>query len=69
LAEIVYLLLLLAVLALLVLEFLLEESVFGQRFPELHLHPLHHNGMTLLHPLESGLQLSSICMAETVAEY
>jgi hypothetical protein len=68
LVEIVYLLLLLAVLALLVLEFLLEEGVFGQGFLELHLQPLHRNGMTLSHPLESGLQLGSICMAEIIAE-
>jgi hypothetical protein len=69
LAEIVYLLLLLAVLALLVLEFLLEEGVFGQGFLELRLQPLHRNGVTLSHPLESGLQLDSICMAEIVVEY
>jgi hypothetical protein len=69
LAEIVYLLPLLVVLALLVLEFLLEEGVFGQGFLELHLQPRHRNGVTLSHPLESGLQLGSICMAEIVAEY
>jgi hypothetical protein len=55
LAEIVHLLLLLAVLALLVLEFLLEKGVFGQGFLELRLQPLHRNGVTLSHPLESGL--------------
>jgi hypothetical protein len=55
LAEIVNLLLLLAVLVLLVLEFLLEEGVFGQGFLELRLQPLHRNGVTLSHPLESGL--------------
>jgi hypothetical protein len=66
LAEILYLLLFLAVLALLVLEFLLEEGVFGQGLLELHLQPLHRNGMTLSLPLESGLQLGSICMAEAI---
>jgi hypothetical protein len=55
LAEILYLLLLLVVLALLVLEFLLEEGVFSQGFLELRLQPLHRNGVTLSHPLESGL--------------
>jgi hypothetical protein len=69
LAEVVHLLLLLAVLALLVLELLLEEGVFGQGFLELRLQPLHHNGLTLFHPLESGLQLGSICMADIIAEY
>jgi hypothetical protein len=69
LAEIVHLLLLLVVLALLVLKFLLEKGVFGQEFLELHLQPLHRNGLTLSHPLESGLQLGSICMAEIIAEY
>jgi hypothetical protein len=69
LAEVVHLLLLLAVLALLVLDFLLEEGVFGQGFLELHLQPLHRNGVTLSHPLESGLQLGSICMAEIISEY
>jgi hypothetical protein len=57
------------VLVLLVLEFLLEEGVFGQGFLELRLQPLHRNGMTLSNPLKSGLQLGSICMAETIAEY
>jgi hypothetical protein len=69
LAEILYFLLLLAVLALLVLEFLLEEGVFDQGFLELRLQPLHRNGMTLSNALESGLQLGSICMTETIAEY
>jgi hypothetical protein len=69
LAEVVHLLLLLAFLALLVLELLFEEGVFGQGFLELCLQPLHRNSVTLLHPLESGLQLSSICMAEIIAEY
>jgi hypothetical protein len=68
LVEILYLLLFLAVLALLVLEFLLKEGVFGQGFLELHLQPLHRNGMTLFHPLKSGLQLGSICMAEEITE-
>jgi hypothetical protein len=66
LAEVIHLLLLLA---LLVLELLLKAGVFGQGFLELRLQPLHRNGVTLLHPLESGLQLSSICMAEIIAEY
>jgi hypothetical protein len=69
LAEVLYLLLLLAVLALLVLEFLLKEGVFGQGFLELCQQPLHRNSVTLSHPLESGLQLGSICMVETIAEY
>jgi hypothetical protein len=69
LAEVLYLLLLLAVLAVLVLEFLLKEGVFGQGFLELRLQPLHRNGVTLSHPLECGLQLGSICMVETIAEY
>jgi hypothetical protein len=56
-------------LALLVLELLLEEGVFGQGFLELRLQPLHRNGVTPFHPLESGLQLCSICMAEIIAEY
>jgi hypothetical protein len=69
LAEILYLFLLLAVLALLVLRFLFEEGIRGQGFLELCLQPLHHNSVTLFHPLESGLQLGSICMAEKMAEY
>jgi hypothetical protein len=69
LVEVVHLLLLLAVLALLVLELLLEEGVFSQGFLELRLQPLHHNGVTPFHPLESGLQLCSICMVEIIAEY
>jgi hypothetical protein len=68
-AEILHLFLLLAVLALLVLEFLFEEGIQGQRFLELRLQPLHRNSMTLFHPLESGLQLGSVCMAEIMAEY
>jgi hypothetical protein len=55
LAEILYLFLLLAVLVLLVLEFLFEEGIRGQGFLELRLQPLHRNSMTLFHPLESGL--------------
>jgi hypothetical protein len=54
---------------LLVLELLHEEGVFGQGFLELRLQPLHHNGVTPFHPLESGLQLCSICMAEIILEY
>jgi hypothetical protein len=48
---------------------LFKAGVFGQGILELHLQPLHRNGVTLLHPLESGLQLSSICLAEIIAEY
>jgi hypothetical protein len=69
LAEVVHLLLLLAGMALLVLELLLKEGVFGQGLMELHFQPLHRNGVTLLHPLESGLQCSNVCMAEIIAEY
>jgi hypothetical protein len=68
-AEILYLFLLLAVLALMVLELLFEEGIRGQRFLELCLQPVHRNSVTLFHPLESGLQLGSICMAEIMAEY
>jgi hypothetical protein len=64
LTKVIHLLLLLAAEALLVLQLLLEASVLGQRFLELSVQPLHRNGMALLHPLESGLQLGSICMAE-----
>jgi hypothetical protein len=67
--EILYLFLLLVVLALLVLEFLFEEGIPGQGFLELRLQPLHRNGMTLFHPLKSGLHLGSIFMAELMAEY
>jgi hypothetical protein len=69
LAEVVHFLLLLAVQALLVLELLFKAGVFGQGFLELSLQPLQRNGVTLLHPLESGLQLGGICMAEIIAEY
>jgi hypothetical protein len=69
LAEVVHLLLLLAVQALLVLELLFKAGVFGQGFLELSLQPIHHNGVTLPQPLESGLQLGSICMVEIIAEY
>jgi hypothetical protein len=50
-AEILHLFLLLVVLALLVLELLFEEGIRGERFLELHLQPLHHNRVTLFHPL------------------
>jgi hypothetical protein len=33
------------------------------------LQPLHRNSMTLFHPLECGLHLGSICMAEMMAKY
>jgi hypothetical protein len=69
LAEVVHLLLLLAVLALPVLELLLKAGIFSEGFLELRFQPLHRNGVTLLHPLESGLQLGSICLAEIIAEY
>jgi hypothetical protein len=68
-AEILHLLLLLAVLAFLVIELLFEEGIRGQRFLELRVQPLHHNSMALFHPLECGLQLGSICMVEIIAEY
>jgi hypothetical protein len=67
--KVIHLLLLLAGLTLLVLQLLFKAGVFGQGFLELSLQPLHRNGMTLLHPLESGLQLVIICMAEIIAEY
>jgi hypothetical protein len=68
-AEILYLLVFLEVLALLVLQLLFEEGVFGQGFPELFIQPIHHNGMALLHPLKCGLELGSICMAEVSAQH
>jgi hypothetical protein len=67
--EILYLLLLLAVLAFLVLELLFEEGIRGQRFLELLLQPLHRDSVALFHPLECGLQLSNICMVEIIAKY
>jgi hypothetical protein len=68
-AKVLHFLLLLEVSAFLVLEFLLEEGVRGQRFLELHLQPLHCNGVPLFHPLKSRSQLSSVCMAEITMEY
>jgi hypothetical protein len=62
--EILYLLLLLAVLVFLVLELLFEEGIRGQRFLELLMQPLHRDSMALFQPLKCGLQLGSICMAE-----
>jgi hypothetical protein len=62
--KVLHLLLLLAVQALLVLQLLFQAGVFGQIFLELSVQPLHRNRMTLLNPLESGLQFGSICMAE-----
>jgi hypothetical protein len=53
--EILYLLLLLAVLAFLVLELLFVEGIRGQRFLELLVQPLHRDSMALFHPLECGL--------------
>jgi hypothetical protein len=50
LAEVIHLLLLLAVLMFLVLEFLLEEGVVSQGFLELRLQPLHRNNVTLFTP-------------------
>jgi hypothetical protein len=67
--KILYLLLLLAVLAFLVLELLFKEGIRGQRFLELLVQPLHRDSMALFHPLESGLQLGSICMAKIIAKY
>jgi hypothetical protein len=69
LTEILYLLLLLAVLAFLVLELLFEEGIRGQRFLELLLQPLHRDSVALFHPLECGLQLGSIYMIEIIAKY
>jgi hypothetical protein len=68
-AEILYLLVLLHVLAFLVLKLLFEEGIRGQRFLELLLQPLHRDSVALFNPLECGLQLSSICMAEILAKY
>jgi hypothetical protein len=67
--EILYLLLLLAVLAFLVLDLLFEEGIRGQRFLELLLQPLHHDSVALFHPLECGLKLGRICIAEIIAKY
>jgi hypothetical protein len=36
---------------------------------ELLVQPLHRDSMALFYPLECGLQLGSICMAEIIAEY
>jgi hypothetical protein len=68
-AKVLNFLLLLEVSAFLVLEFLLEEGVRGQRFMELRLQPLHRNGVPLFYPLKSGSQLSSIFMAKITMEY
>jgi hypothetical protein len=68
-AEILYLLVLLEVLALLVLQLLFKEGVCGQRFLELLLHPIHRNGVALLHPLKCGLKFGNICMAEVSAQH
>jgi hypothetical protein len=67
--EILYLLLLLAVLVFLVLELLFEEGIRGQRFLELLLQPLHRDSVALFHPLECGLQLGRICIAEIIGKY
>jgi hypothetical protein len=67
--KILYLLLLLAVLAFLVLELLFEEGIRGQRFLELLLQPLHRDSVALFNPLECGHQLGSICMTEIIAKY
>jgi hypothetical protein len=64
---ILYLLLLLAVLAFLVLELLFKEGIRGQRVLELLMQPLHCDSMALFHPLECGLQPGIICMAEIIA--
>jgi hypothetical protein len=64
-AEIRYLLVLLLALVLLVLQLPLEGGVFSQRFPELRVQPIHRNGVAFLHPLECGLELGSVCMAES----
>jgi hypothetical protein len=31
--------------------------------------PIHHNGVTLLHPLKFGLERGSICMAELSVQH
>jgi hypothetical protein len=67
--EILYFLLLLQVLAFLVLKLLFKEGIRGQRFLELLMQPLYRNSVALFHPLECGLKLGSICMAEIIAEY
>jgi hypothetical protein len=67
--EILYLLLLLAVLAFLVLELLFEEGIRGQRFLELLLQPLQRDSVALFHPLKCGLQLGRICIAKIIAKY
>jgi hypothetical protein len=53
--EILYLLLLLAVLAFLVLELLFKEGIRCQKFLELLMQPLHRDSVALFHPLECGL--------------
>jgi hypothetical protein len=63
-AEVRYLLVLLLALVFLALQLIFEGGVCGQRFLELLLHPIHRNGVALLHPLKCGLELGSICMAE-----
>jgi hypothetical protein len=68
-AEILYLLLPLQVQALLVLELLFEGGVWGQRFLELLVQPIHRNGVALLHPLKFGLERGSICMVELSARH
>jgi hypothetical protein len=62
--DVIHLLLLLVDETLLVLQLLLEAGVLSQGFVELSVQPLHRNGMALLHPLESRLQLGNICMVE-----
>jgi hypothetical protein len=69
LTEILYILLLLAVLAFLVLELLFEEGIRGQRFLELLPQPLHRDSMALFHPLKCRLQLGNICMVSIIAKY
>jgi hypothetical protein len=68
-AEILYLLVLLEVLTFLVLQLLFEEGIRGQGFLELLLQPFHRNSVALFHPLECGLKLGNLCMAEVSAQY
>jgi hypothetical protein len=58
-AEILYLLLLLAVLAFLVLELLFKEGIQGQRFLELLMQPLHRDSVALFHPSSVDFSLAA----------
>jgi hypothetical protein len=58
-AEILYILMLLAVLAFLVLEFLFGEGIRGQRFLELCVQPLHRDSMALFYPSSVDFSLAA----------